>query len=76
MPGDAFGAEGDTPAGGTSRGAAADPEANEADALEQATELDDRDTGPAEPVPSLTEAAEADLAEQGRVVAFDEDDYR
>ncbi|NHC45672.1 hypothetical protein G9H72_10460 [Motilibacter sp. K478] len=75
MPGDAFGADGDTPAGGPAE-SAADPEANEADALEQATELDDRDTGPAMPVTSLAEATEADLAEQGQVVAFDEDDYR
>ena len=75
LPGEAFGADGDAPPA-PSPGAAPGPEANEADAVEQAAELDDRDTAPPAAVSSLAEANEADLAEQGRAVGFDEDDYR
>ncbi|GGX06042.1 hypothetical protein [Streptomyces chryseus] len=52
-----------------------DNDASEADAAEQRTEwqqaYDDRPTGI-----DTGEAADADAAEQARVVAVDEDDYR
>ncbi|MFD7033635.1 hypothetical protein ACFWAR_36970 [Streptomyces sp. NPDC059917] len=51
------------------------PEAPEADAAEQRTELTPLDDDPviaADP----GEAADGDAAEQARVVALDEDDYR
>ena len=51
-----------------------DIEAPDADAAEQAAELDDRDAGPPEPVVSYTEANEADLAEQASEVPYDDDE--
>ncbi|MFJ4963666.1 hypothetical protein EES43_19705 [Streptomyces sp. ADI96-02] len=51
------------------------PEAPEADAAEQRTDVRPEDDEPAEGTePGL--ADEADVAEQSRVVPLDEDDYR
>lgn len=52
-----------------------DPEAPEADAAEQRAELNPRDDDPLTGV-GTGEAADGDAAEQARVVALDEDDYR
>ncbi|MEV1045060.1 hypothetical protein [Streptomyces sp. NPDC049916] len=62
----------------TFTGAAADapgPEAPEADAAEQRTDVRPEDDEPAEGIaPAL--ANEADVADQRRVIPLDEDDYR
>ncbi|MGW1884125.1 hypothetical protein [Streptomyces sp. NPDC001970] len=52
-----------------------DQEVPEADAAEQHTELQQRKDEPLKRIGS-NEANEADTAEQARVVALDEDDYR
>ncbi|MFC9849380.1 hypothetical protein ACFWFF_35545 [Streptomyces sp. NPDC060223] len=52
-----------------------DPEAPEADAAEQRTDLEQQQDGVA-PVGDPANADEGDLAEQARVVSLDEDDYR
>ena len=54
---------------------ALDPEAPEADAAEQHTELTPQDDD-LETVGDPDNANEADLAEQARVVEINEDDYR
>ncbi|MFF7334276.1 hypothetical protein ACIQU5_01025 [Streptomyces sp. NPDC090306] len=51
-----------------------DVEAPAADAAEQNTDL--APTGDEEPATDPVEADEADVVEQSRVVAHDEDDYR
>ncbi|MFD3872358.1 hypothetical protein [Streptomyces sp. NPDC058623] len=52
-----------------------DPEAPEADAAEQRTELQPQEDDPLSGV-EPGEAPEADAAEQARVVPLDEEDYR
>ncbi|MBT2376393.1 hypothetical protein J7E90_03195 [Streptomyces sp. ISL-111] len=51
------------------------PEASEADAAEQRTDIRQEEDEPAESVDPAT-ANEADAAEQRRVIPLDEDDYR
>ncbi|UQX02866.1 hypothetical protein [Streptomyces sp. RerS4] len=51
-----------------------DDEAPEADAAEQHTDLQPQDDDEVTPLPG--EAADADAAEQARVVPLDEEDYR
>ncbi|AVH56660.1 MULTISPECIES: hypothetical protein [Streptomyces] len=53
-----------------------DAEAPEADAAEQAAELDPSDDVDPKPVGDPLNANEADLAEQARVVQLNEDEYR
>lgn len=53
-----------------------DAPATEADAAEQATELDPAEDVDPEPPGDPLSADEADLAEQARVVRLNEDDYR
>lgn len=55
-------------------GVVEDPEAPEADAAEQHTELRDAEAPP--PSPSAAAVDEADAVEQSRVVDLDEDEYR
>ncbi|MFK0238642.1 hypothetical protein [Streptomyces vinaceus] len=54
---------------------APDPDAPEADAAEQRTELRPQDDDPQTALAG-SDAAEGDACEQARVVAWDEDDYR
>ncbi|MGG8408394.1 hypothetical protein ACM614_18225 [Streptomyces sp. 12297] len=55
---------------------APDVEAPEADAVEQRIELNPRDDDDPPAVRGGGDAAEADAAEQARVVPLDDDDYR
>ncbi|MFF5445147.1 hypothetical protein [Streptomyces sp. NPDC012888] len=55
---------------------APDAEAPEADAAEQHTELSPREDEPLAGQERRAEAADGDAAEQARVVALDEEEYR